>query len=199
MHYATIILTHFADRVGTWITFNEPNLDAANVMNWKSSYNIVMAHAKVVHFYRDQIKGTGRWSFKLALPDGFPLPLSPENPNDIAATHRELDFALGYMALPVYRGRQVPSSVLEALGAEAPRYTENELRFVAGTADYFAIDLYNARYFSPIDGGTHSCAKAKSNPSFPYCVNSTEIRANWKVGEQSNASPQVEYSVRNPH
>ncbi|KAH8820768.1 glycoside hydrolase [Xylogone sp. PMI_703] len=193
VNYAKIVLTHYADRVGTWITFNEPNADAANFMNWKSSYNVVMAHAKVVHFYRDKIKGTGKWSFKLAFWDGFPLPLDPGNPNDITATERELDFRIGYMTLPVYRGRQVPSSVLETLGANAPRYTEAELHYVAGTADFFAMDLYNARYFTSLDGGLDRCAKDRSNPSFPYCVNETEIRANWQIGEQSNAAPQYYY------
>ncbi|KAH7111201.1 beta-glucosidase [Dactylonectria macrodidyma] len=186
LNYAKIVLTHYADRVGTWVTFNEPNFDATTVKNWKSSYNVVMAHAKVVHFYREQIKGTGKWSLKLALANGFPLPLDPRNPKDIAASQRELEFRLDYMALPIYHGRQVPSSVLKALGKDAPRYTEEELRYVAGTSDYFAIDIYNSKYFTPVDGGTDSCVKNKADPLFPTCVNSTQIRSNWPMGGQSN-------------
>lgn len=40
-----------------------------------------------------------------------PQPLSPGDPNDVAATERELD-----MANPIFRDEKVPSTVLRSLG-----------------------------------------------------------------------------------
>ncbi|KAI4866510.1 glycoside hydrolase family 1 protein [Hypoxylon rubiginosum] len=171
LNYAKIVLTHYSDRVGTWITFNEPNVDAATTKNWLSSYNVVMAHAKIVHFYREQIKGSGKWSLKLAMPNGG---------------ERQLDFTLGYMANPIYLGTQVPSTVIESLGSRAPSYTEEELQYAKGTADFFAIDFYTAVYATTPDDGIDSCLRNSTNVNFPICTNITTVRSNWQIRAQSN-------------
>jgi beta-glucosidase/6-phospho-beta-glucosidase/beta-galactosidase len=185
LNYAKIVLTHFSDRVGTWITFNEPTLDAGNIKNWNSSYNVVMAHAETVHFYREQIRGTGQWSFKLALVAGFPIPLDPGSAADQDAARRTLDFSIGYMTLPVYHGAQVPASVTETLGSKAPNFSEAELAYVRGTCDFFAIDVYAAIYTSALVGGDAACKSNSSDPSYPICVNMTKSRAGWDMGSPS--------------
>ncbi|OTA96796.1 glycoside hydrolase family 1 protein [Hypoxylon sp. CO27-5] len=189
VNYAKIVLTHYSDRVSSWITFNDPNLDSSFTGNWWSSYNVVMAHAKTVHFYREEIQGSGKWSIKLALPRGFPLPLDLSSPEDVAAAERELVFSIGYMANPIYLGVQVPPSVIELLPGRAPNYTEEELEYVGGTADLFAVDLYNARYVTVLDEGTDACLGYSSDPQYPACVNITTTRENWQVGSESNTTP----------
>ncbi|KAI1407529.1 glycoside hydrolase family 1 protein [Hypoxylon sp. FL1857] len=189
VNYAKIVLTHFSDRVSTWITFNEPNLDSGLTRNWRSSYNVVMAHAKTVHFYREEIKGSGKWSIKLAFPNGFPLPLDPSNPDDVAAAEMDLAFYIGYMANPIYLGAQVPASVIQLLPGQAPNYTEKELEYIGGTADFLAVDLYNARYATTLDEGTGTCLGNSSDPHYPACVNLTTTRASWQIGAESNTTP----------
>ncbi|KAI0376942.1 glycoside hydrolase family 1 protein [Hypomontagnella monticulosa] len=188
VNYAKIVLTHYSDRVGTWISFNEPNIDSAIVKNWKSSYNVVMAHAKTVHFYREEIKGSGKWSIKLAFPGGFPLPLDPHNPDDVAATRRQLDASFTYMANPIYLGAQVPTSILDTLKSRAPNYTDEELEYVGGTADFLAVDIYSAIYATTLDEGTDECLGYSSHPQYPACVNLTSIRGNWQIGAQTNST-----------
>ncbi|KAI8960253.1 beta-glucosidase [Daldinia sp. FL1419] len=189
VNYAKIVLTHYSDRVGTWITFNEPNLDSAIVGNWNSSYNIVMAHAKIVRFYREEIRGSAKWGIKLAFASGFPIPLDPDDPSDIALTERQLDFSIGYMANPIYLGTQTPSNVIEALEPRVPVYTKDELQYINGTADFFAVDIYSANYVTALDEGTEACIGHSSHPNFPACTNITSVRANWLMGAQSNAAP----------
>ncbi|KAI1393358.1 beta-glucosidase [Hypoxylon trugodes] len=189
VNYAKIVLTHYADRVGTWVTFNEPTNDAAIFKNWASSYNVLMAHAKTVHFYRDEIKGTGKWSFKLSVASGFPLPLDPGNPDDVASSQRSLDFSIGYLTNPIYLGTQIPSSVLETLGDKAPRYTDEELQYAGGTVDYLGVDIYAAIYATTLTDGTETCLSNSSHPAYPSCTNTTTIRAGWQIGAESNAAP----------
>ncbi|KAH8587949.1 glycoside hydrolase superfamily [Bisporella sp. PMI_857] len=169
VNYAQIVLTHYSDRVGHWITFNEPGVDTLSG-SWKSAYNIVLAHAKVVHWYREQIRGTGKWSFKLSFSNGFALPLEPSDPKDVAAANRQLEFAIGYLANPVYLGKQVPQSVLTTLGSKAPIFTDSELAYAKGTCDFIAVDYYSATYHTPPIGGIDACAHNSSNPAFPACT-----------------------------
>jgi hypothetical protein len=53
---------------------------------------VVIAHAKVVHWYRGVVKGTGKWSIKLAFPARFGLPVDASNPDNVAAAERYNDF-----------------------------------------------------------------------------------------------------------
>ncbi|KAI1803942.1 beta-glucosidase [Daldinia bambusicola] len=193
VNYSKIVLTHYSDRVGTWITFNEPNLDPVLLKNWKAGYHVVMAHARTVHFYRDEIKGSGKWGIKLALTSGFPLPLDPGNSDDIALTERQLDFLIGYMADPIYLGIQTPSSVIETLKSEAFIYTEEELQYVNGTADFFGVDIYTASYVTSLDEGTETCVGHRFHRHFPTCTNITSVRENWRIGAESNGSPSTWY------
>lgn len=57
LYYSKIVFTHYADRVGTWITVNSP-------LRWGNTpvgqKNIIKAHAAAYRFYKDELKGTGQ-------------------------------------------------------------------------------------------------------------------------------------------
>ncbi|KAH7397489.1 glycoside hydrolase [Cadophora sp. MPI-SDFR-AT-0126] len=186
VNYAQICLTHYADRVGTWITFNEPNGDAALFKNWASGYNIVMAHAKVVHWYREVLNGTGKFSMKFEFSAGFSLPLDPTNELDIAAANRRMDFEIGFLANPLFLGLPIPDSVTSTLGAHAPNFTVDELAFANGTCDYLAFDIYTTSYETSLPGGVEVCIQDPSNAVFPYCTVNLQARDGWDVGAKSN-------------
>ncbi|KAF1959598.1 glycoside hydrolase [Byssothecium circinans] len=186
VNYAKIVLGHFSDRVPYWVTFNEPTLDAPNVKNWASSHNVVMAHSQVVHWYRDVIKGTGKWGLKVAFDaGGFALPLDPNNPEDVAAAERSLDFNVNYISNPLVLGIQPPETVLSTLGNRAPIFTDEELVLAKGTVDFYAFDLYRVSYTTYVEDGLDSCVQNRSHPRYPWCVNSIKNRDGWQVGVQS--------------
>ncbi|KAH9209567.1 glycoside hydrolase superfamily, partial [Leptodontidium sp. 2 PMI_412] len=186
LNYAQIVLVHYSDRVGTWVTFNEPTVDAAQFNNWASGYNIVMAHAKVVHWYRDFIKGSGKWSLKLAFSPGFALPLDPTNSSDVAAAIRRTEFDVGHIANPLFLGMPIPVSVSSTIGEKAPTFTTEELAYVNGTCDYLAFDLYTTTYHTSPPEGIDACAVNPLNPLFPYCTILLRGRDGWEVGTRSN-------------
>lgn len=156
-----------------------------------------MAHAKVVHWYREQIKGTAKWSLKLSFNEGFPLPLNPSSTSDVAAANRRLDFLIGYIAYPLYLGLQVPGSVVSTLGSKAPNFTAAELAYVDGTCDFFGVDMYAGLYHTAPPGGIDTCAQNSSNPAFPYCTTVLTARDGWDIGAESNSggyiSPPVSF------
>ncbi|KAF8852751.1 glycoside hydrolase family 1 protein [Acephala macrosclerotiorum] len=187
VNYAQIVLTHYADRIGTWITFNEPTLDASIFRNWASSKNIVMAHAEVVHWYREVLKGSGKWSLKLSFGKGTWLPLDPSNVSDVAATIRAAEFGIGYLANPLFLGLPVPQSLSSTLGSRAPNFTAAELAYAKGTCDFMGIDLYSTAYITSPPDGIAACVANTSNSLWPSCIVSTDSRAGWNTGATSNS------------
>ncbi len=190
VNYAKIVLRHYSDRVGTWITFNEPSADLLGE-NWLSAWNIVTAHAKVVHWYREEVKGTGKWSFKSSFSTGFPIARDPTNATDVAAANRQLDFQMGYLAKLVYLGQQVPDSALNTLCAKSPKFTAAELDYAKGTCDFFAFDIYTTVYEEAVAGGIAECASNSSAPSYPYCTIVSPDRAGWNTGAKSDGNSYV--------
>lgn len=189
LYYAKTILVRYADRVGTWYSFNEPSIEGNMVdfgfgsqgaaAGWNYTRNVLDAHASIVHWYRDELKGTGLWSFKLELSGtGFALPLDPANPSDVEAAERRNTFNVAMFANPVYLGRNVPES-MAVHGFQ--QYTDEELAFYKGTADFFAFDIYTASYHSAPEGGIDACAGDEEHPLFPYCTVTERNRtAQWQ-------------------
>ena len=56
--------------------------------NYNTSYNILQSHATLADFYKNELKGDGQVSIKLAAVTGFGVPLDPGNPQDVKAAYR---------------------------------------------------------------------------------------------------------------
>jgi beta-glucosidase/6-phospho-beta-glucosidase/beta-galactosidase len=186
-YYAKTVLVKYADRVGTWYSFNEPTMEANLMRQWNYSRNVLLAHARVVRWYRDEIKGKGKWSMKLDLSDtGFAIPLNPSNETDVQAAVRRNDFSFGYFANPLFKGENVPEAMAEVLGDKVPQYTPEELEYINGTADFFAFDIYTATYHSEPAGGFKQCAENKKHPEWPACTTRSTTRGMWESNFHGN-------------
>jgi len=74
VHYGKILMTHFGDRVPIWVTFNEPLLMSTNGV---AVNNVIKSHARVAHFYKDVLKGTGKITIKVSQPATAPPKHTP--------------------------------------------------------------------------------------------------------------------------
>lgn len=184
VNYGKVLLTHYADRVPIWVTFNEPLLYA---FNFQGVDNVVHAHAQVYKFYHDQLKAKGRIGIKFN--DNFGVPKNPGNASHVSAANRFNEMQLGFFGNPIFRGEQYPKSILDTMpGARALNHSE--LAYINGTSDFFGIDPYTATVVSPADEGIDACAKntSTSNSLFPYCVNQeTENIYGWNIGYRSGS------------
>ncbi|GIK07199.1 hypothetical protein Aspvir_002855 [Aspergillus viridinutans] len=182
VNYAKIVLTHFADRVPIWVTFNEPLLYS---FNFKGADNVVRAHAQVYHFYHDVLKATGKMGIKFN--DNFGVPRDPRNASDVQAAIRFQEMQLGLFANPIFLGKQYPDSILETLPGAKP-LSEQDLSYIANTSDFFGIDPYTATVVSPTPEGVEACAANSSSKLFPYCVvQETKTRYGWNIGYRSQS------------
>ncbi|KAE8403267.1 glycoside hydrolase superfamily [Aspergillus pseudonomiae] len=184
VNYAKIVLTHYADRVPIWITFNEPLLYS---FNFAGANNVVHAHAQVYHFYHEELNATGKIGIKFN--DNFGVPRDPTNSSDIIAANRFQEMQLGLYANPIFLGQQYPDSVLTTLPGAKP-LSDQDLAYIGNTSDFFGIDPYTATVVSQPVGGIESCAKNQStgNSLFPYCVmQETKNIYGWNIGYRSQS------------
>lgn len=105
VNYGKIVMAHFADRVPIWFTFNEPQV---GIVNGLSVDHVIKAHAKLYHFYKDELRGTGKISMKMEIPPG--VPLDPSNKAHVAATEHFNDLQLGPFLYPLALGEDYPSA-----------------------------------------------------------------------------------------
>jgi beta-glucosidase/6-phospho-beta-glucosidase/beta-galactosidase len=183
VHYGKIVMTHFADRVPIWWTFNEPLLGSRN---GKSIHAVIKAHARLYHFYHGEINGTGKVS--LTFNDNFGVPRNPRNPADIDAAKHFNSFQLATFANPIFLGLDYPESYTSTISDHVP-LSQEDLQYIKGTADFFSIQPYTATVVSPPPNDTiAACAANTSHPLRPYCVmQSTTTTTGWNIGYRSQS------------
>lgn len=184
VHYAKVAMTHFADRVATWYTFNEPLLYSHN---GKSIYNVLKAHSQVYHFYKEDLKGKGKISLKFN--NNFGVPRDPKSEADVYAADHFNSFQLGPFCNPIFLGKDYPESYKATIHDYVP-LTPEDLEYMNGTADYLGIDPYTATVIAPPSPGDKGsileCAGNYSSSYRPYCVNQTTVDVyGWNIGYRS--------------
>lgn len=183
VNYGKIVMTHFADRVPIWWTFNEPLLGSRN---GKSVNAVIKAHARLYHFYHEDIGGTGKVS--LTLSDNFGVPRDPAVSADVDAAVHFNSFQLATFANPIFLGKDYPDSFKMTIPDYVP-LAAKDLEYINGTADFFSIQPYTATVVSPpTDGSIAECAANINHPLRPYCVTqSTTTTTGWNIGYRSQS------------
>ncbi|KAI7201141.1 hypothetical protein D0869_05237 [Hortaea werneckii] len=186
VNYAKIVMTHYADRVPVWYTFNEPLLYSDN---GRSIDHVIKSHAEVYHFYKEELKGTGKIALKFN--NNFGVPRDPKSEADVYAADHFNTFQLGPFCNPIYLGIDYPESYKMTIDDYVP-LSEEDLKYIGGTADFLGIDPYTATVITPpVEDSQESimeCASNYSSPYRPYCVNQTTTNIfGWNIGYRSES------------
>lgn len=184
LYYAKQVMTRYGDRVKYWVTLNEPNI-AFPTTPYSAITNILTAHAKVYHWYKETLEGTGQITIKFA--NNLALPLDGDNPADHAAVQRYQDFILGGMANPIFLGKQYPASFLSTPNLNITPLTSSQISYFNGTADFWSFDPYTAQFASSLPNSS-ACISNSSDPLYPTCVELTNVQSDgWLMGQASYA------------
>ncbi|KAJ5624916.1 hypothetical protein N7510_001225 [Penicillium lagena] len=167
--YARVVFEAFGSKVKHWITFNEPwcssvlgyNLGehapgrtsnrAKNPVGdgstepWIVGHNILVAHGTAVKIYRDEFKARDGGEIGITLNGDWAEPWDPENPADVEACDRKIEFAISWFADPIYHGKY-PDSMTRQLGSRLPSWTPKDLALVHGSNDFYGMNHYCANY-----------------------------------------------------
>ncbi|KAG8461287.1 hypothetical protein KFE25_010474 [Diacronema lutheri] len=169
--YAELCFSLFGDRVKHWITLNEPftfavlghsGPHAPSLCNWEETlggcsggprpaagwdvyvagHHALLAHALVAKVYREKYRAAQGGELGVALSSYWYEPASHMR-EDVAAAERALAFELGWFAQPLTHG-SYPRQMRDKLGARLPAFSAEEAALLAGSTDFFALNLYSA-------------------------------------------------------
>ncbi|XP_062389585.1 lactase/phlorizin hydrolase-like [Sardina pilchardus] len=157
----------FGDRVKFWITFNQPytiawsgyglgqfppNVKDPGHAPYRIAHNLLNAHAKVYHTYGDKYRPTQRGLVSISLNADWVEPKDPNDPRQVTAADRALQFQLGWFAHPIFKNGDYPDAMIwqvsnksefQDLGmSRLPILTDQEKAYIQGTADVFCINSY---------------------------------------------------------
>lgn len=176
--YARVCFEAFGDRVKHWITLNEPWCSAvlgydSNGVHapgrvkksatevYKAGHNLLLAHAKAAHVYRTEFAAKQKGYIGITLNSDWFEPKPSSDPTayekNKAASQQALNFMLGWFAHPIYKGGY-PPVLMERLGDRLPQFTDEELKLVKGSSDFFGLNHYSTNYveLAPNDAGPAS-------------------------------------------
>ncbi|KAI0062715.1 beta-glucosidase 1A [Artomyces pyxidatus] len=174
VYYAETCFSAFGDLVKDWITLNEPwcvaNLGYGTGVNapgrssdrkrcaagdsktepWIVIHNQILAHAYTVQAYDNSYRETQEGQIGVAL-DSFWFEPYDDAPENVAAAQRAMDFRLGLLADPIFKGAY-PPSMKKILGDRLRDFTSEELEVLhAGCTDFFGLNTYTTMLVK--DGG----------------------------------------------
>ncbi|KAK7436604.1 hypothetical protein CaCOL14_006260 [Colletotrichum acutatum] len=167
-HYARIVFKAIP-KCKNWITFNEPwcssilgyssgffapghtsdrsksAIGDSSREPWIVGHNLLVAHGRAVKVYREEFKPTNGGQIGITLNGDATYPWDPEDPEDVEASDRKIEFAISWFADPIYFGKY-PDSMLKQLGDRLPEFTPEELALVKGSNDFYGMNHYTANY-----------------------------------------------------
>ncbi|KAK7747110.1 hypothetical protein SLS62_009165 [Diatrype stigma] len=118
---------------------------------WIVGHNFLLAHGRAVKVYRDEFKEKDKGQIGITLNGDYTYPWDPEDPRDVEAANRKIEFAISWFADPIYFGKY-PDSMRKQLGDRLPEFTPEELELVRGSNDFYGMNHYTADYVKHGDG-----------------------------------------------
>lgn len=185
LEYADVVAARLGDRVGHWMTLNEPWVAAWLGYGWgwhapgraseadalAASHHLLLAHGEAVDVLRRRSPGA---QVGIALSLAHVDPASDEKADARAA--REFDGQLNRWYLdPLFRGAY-PSDMLERFEGNLPPTVDGDLRAVAAPLDFIGVNYY-----------TRFVVRASPNGDGPVPVGNSEAphtEMGWEVYPQ---------------
>nr|XP_049701706.1 myrosinase 1 [Helicoverpa armigera] len=171
--YARVLFTLFGDRVKYWITLNEPlaicdggynkmaapYLDDMKIGGYLCNKHVLLAHAAAYRIYEKEFQSL--YFGKLSMANVF-FWFKPEKTTDDEATKLAIQMWEGRYAHPIYSKSGGWPPELEKILAEnskkegypyprLPPFTPEEIEFVKGTYDFYALNHYTTRLVRKVE------------------------------------------------
>ena len=151
--YAARCFALFDADVHMWMTFNEPwcmcalgygsgvhapgrDVDPGREP-YRAAHQVLLAHARAYRLYQRDFGG--RRPCGIVLNCEWREPRTGD-PRDAAAGMRELDFALGWFAEPIFLTGDYPPIMRERCAERLPTFTAEESAMLKGSSDFFGFN-----------------------------------------------------------
>ncbi|KAK4791377.1 hypothetical protein SAY86_031790 [Trapa natans] len=168
--YAEVCFREFGDRVGHWITLNEPwsytmggygiglfapgrcspwqHLNCTGGDSGTEPYLVahhqLLAHAAAVSLYKEKYQASQKGIIGITLVSQWMVPFAKARHHRNAAA-RALDFMLGWFMDPLTSG-QYPRTMRSLVGARLPKFSHTQSSSLNGSFDFIGLNYYTANY-----------------------------------------------------
>lgn len=215
--YARLVIEMFGDRVKIWTTINEPwhvcehgygvdymapSYNYPGIPSYLCGHNLLKAHAEVYHMYRDEFQKRQGGRMGITLDTSWPEPKDADSAEDREASERAMQFYIGWFAHPIYSHHgNYPKVMIERIRnlskqqgfgdrSRLPEFTQDEIRRIRGTSDFFGINSYTSYLVIP---NGHNNIGNYPVPSFNHDmgVHATQDGVDWP----SSGSPWLKVST----
>jgi beta-glucosidase len=210
VNYARVMFKALGGKVKKWITYNEPwctsilgynvgqfapghtsNRDKNPVGDgstepWKVGHTILVSHGAAVKVYREEFKPSQGGVIGITLNGDWVEPWDADDPKDVEACERKLEFSIAWFADPIYKG-DYPASMRQQLGSRLPTFTDDDRTLVQGSNDFYGMNHYTADYIKHLD-------------TEPEADNFNGNLETSKIDKQGNSiGPETQSPWLNPH
>ncbi|XP_061648558.1 lactase/phlorizin hydrolase-like isoform X2 [Phyllopteryx taeniolatus] len=190
--FSDFCFSTFGDRVKFWMTFNQPytiawsgyglgqippNVRKPGSAPYRVAHNLIKAHAKAYHIYDEKYRKSQGGQVSLALNSDWVEPKDVRVLREVAAADRAMQFQLGWFAHPIFKNGDYPDAMKWQVGNKSelqglaesrlPKFTEEERKYIRGTADVFCLNHFTTKTVS------HATARL-TPPSYEYDRDLTE-------------------------
>ncbi|KAL1514216.1 hypothetical protein ABEB36_003507 [Hypothenemus hampei] len=166
--YARVVYKALGPYVKYWVTINEPGTTCTCGYGqgihapgkslvgdgiYTCAYNSIRAHAKAYRIYEEEFKKTQGGKVTLNIASSWYYPKDNSSSLDQLAADRTFEFNPGLYANPVFKGnwpqividRVANRSKLEGYSfSRLPVFTQEEIDYINGTFDFFALNIYTS-------------------------------------------------------
>ncbi|KAK5730686.1 hypothetical protein LTR15_000623 [Elasticomyces elasticus] len=175
VRYARVLFEAMGPKVKHWITYNEPwcstihgyaiglfapghtsdrsisSVGDSSTEPWLAGHNILVSHGAAVKLYREEFKSKDGGMIGITLNGDWTMPWDPEDPADVEAAQRKLEFSIAWYGDAIYKG-EYPASMRKQLGDRLPEFTEEERKLVQGSNDFYGMNTYCSNYIKHKSG-----------------------------------------------
>ncbi|TKA76824.1 hypothetical protein B0A55_04628 [Friedmanniomyces simplex] len=175
VRYARVLFEAMGSKVKYWITYNEPwcstilgynigqfapghtsdrtksSVGDSSTEPWLAGHNILVSHGAAVKLYREEFKAKDGGMIGITLNGDWTMPWDANDPKDVEACERKLEFSIAWFGDPIYKGTY-PASMRKQLGDRLPIFTEEERKLVQGSNDFYGMNTYCANYIKHKSG-----------------------------------------------
>ncbi|KAG8376373.1 hypothetical protein BUALT_Bualt09G0056700 [Buddleja alternifolia] len=111
------------------------------------AHNLILAHAAAVDVYRRNYQAVQGGKISIVNMSTWFEPQNPQDPKDVAAAARAVDFMWGWFVAPIATG-DYPPTMRQYVGDRLPRFSAEQKRLVKGSYDFIGMNYYTTNYAS---------------------------------------------------
>ncbi|KAG2768308.1 hypothetical protein PC129_g1954 [Phytophthora cactorum] len=130
-----------------------PGFHDSPTLVYKVAYNVLLSHGYAVQKFRE-LKASGviqsEARIGIVLNANQFYPVDANNPSDVEATERAMNFEFGWWLLPITTG-DYPAVMRERVGDRNPRFTADQAAVLKGSYDVFMLNHYYYRAVTDCD------------------------------------------------